>query len=553
MERFDNNAVNQEHLEELARVNAALEVALRDAEAANQAKSRFLSSMSHDIRTPMNAIIGMTAIALSHIDEKARVKDCLNKIKTASTHLMSLVNDVLDMSRIDSGTMTLHEEEFSLADLIHDVAVITRPPAVQKGHTLQIDVGPMLEENLVGDPLHLRQIVVNIMNNAVKYTPDGGHIQVMFSQRPGPEGGEPSVWLDFTCRDNGVGMSQEFLERIYLPFERVNNTTMSRIEGTGLGMAIVKRLTESMNGQVSVESEEGKGSLFRISVPLLVSRQPHRELALPTAAAVLVAESRDERAEQLIAHLRSGGLEPVRHCTGLDAVTWLTEAQYEGRMPCALLLGQELSDMPVLDVAAHVRQLAGPEFPILLVSETDWPSIEYRATRAGINAFVPCPLLRSRLLETLSTSVRTAGTGIQLSADDELDYSSSRVLLVEDNELNQEIAIELLGMTGVQVEVANNGQQAVEMFERAPEGWYDIVFMDIQMPVMDGCEAARHIRALPRPDAASIWIVAMSANAFLEDVRLSRASGMNEHISKPVDLDRLLETLRSHLKPTSDR
>ena len=552
MERFDNEAASREHLEELARVNAALEAALRDAEAANQAKSRFLSSMSHDIRTPMNAIIGMTAIGLAHIDEKARVQDCLNKIKTASTHLMSLVNDVLDMSRIDSGTMSLHEEEFSLADLIHDVAVITRPPAAQKGHALQIDVGPMLEESLVGDPLHLRQIVVNIINNAIKYTPDGGQIQVSFSQRPGPEGGEPSIWLDFACRDNGIGMSRDFLERIYLPFERVNNTTISRIEGTGLGMAIVKRLTDSMGGQVSVESEEGKGSLFRVSVPLLVSRQPRREPSLPAGASVLVAESRDDRAGQLMEYLRSGGLEPVRQRTGLDAVTWLTEAQYEGRMPCAMLLGQELTDMPVLDMASHVRQIAGPEFPILLVSEADWASMEYRATRAGINAFVPCPLLRSKLLETLSASVRAAEDSGPLPSDVSLDYSGSRVLLVEDNELNQEIAMELLGMTGVQVEVANNGRQAVDMFERSPEGWYDMIFMDIQMPVMDGYEAARCIRTLPRPDAAYIWIVAMSANAFLEDVRLSRASGMNEHISKPVDMERLLETLRGHLKPTAN-
>ena len=222
-------------------------------------------------------------------------------------------------------------------------------------------------------------------------------------------------------------------------------------------------------------------------------------------------------------------------------------------MPCALLLGQELTDMPVLDVAAHARQLAGTELPILLVSEADWASIEYRATRAGVNAFVPCPLLRSRLLETLSASVRTTGDGSQTPMDEELDYSGSRVLLVEDNELNREIAMELLGMTDVQVEIACNGLEAVNMFKAAPEGYYDIIFMDIQMPVMDGYEATRRIRALPRPDAARTWITAMSANAFLEDVRLSRAAGMNEHLSKPVDMDRLLETLRGHLKPAAGR
>ena len=533
-----------EHVEDMARMNAALEDALREAEEANQAKSRFLSNMSHDIRTPMNAILGMTGIGLAHIDEKARVQDCLSKIKTASTHLMSLVNDVLDMSRIDSGRMTLNEEEFSLPDLVHDVAVIVRPQAAEKGQSLSIEIGEILEEDLVGDPLRLRQIIVNIINNAVKYTQEGGEIQVCFAQRPGD--GE-KVWLDFSCRDNGVGMSAEFLEHIFQPFERAQNTTISRIEGTGLGMSIVKRLVDSMGGEITVESREGEGSLFRVLLPAPVSQQERRPLALPQGAAVLVAESQDGLAERLMEFLRQGGLEPVRRETGLAAVTWLTEAQYENRMPCALLLGQELADMPALDLAAHVRQLAGQDFPILLVSEEDWAQIEYRAVRAGVSAFVPCPLFRSRLLGTLSTLTTRAEEGRQAVDGAAEDYSDRRVLLVEDNELNQEIATELLCMTGVQVEVAEDGAQAVEKFQNAPEGWYDLIFMDIQMPVMDGYEAARRIRGLPRPDAGRIWIVAMTANAFVEDVRRSRQAGMNEHISKPVDVDRLNEILRRRL------
>ncbi len=532
--------------EELTQVNAALETALREAEEANQAKSRFLSNMSHDIRTPMNAIVGMTGIGLAHIDEKARVQDCLNKIKTASAHLMNLVNDVLDMSRIDSGRMTLSEEELTLPDLIHDVAVMMRPQAAEKGQSLALEIGEILEENLVGDPLRLRQIMVNIINNAVKYTPDGGEIRVSFAQRPG-EGGK--VWLDFSCRDNGIGMSEEFLGRIFQPFERVRNTTISRIEGTGLGMSIVKRLVDNMGGVISVESAEGKGSLFLVSLPIPVSPQRRRAPALPTGAAVLVAEGRDGPAERIMEFLRQGGLEPVRMASGLAAVTWLTEAQYEGRMPCALLLGQELADMPVLDVAAHVRQLAGRGFPILLVSEEDWAQVEYRATRAGVNAFVPCPLFRSRLLDTLSALTAGGGEGRQAGSGLEGDFSGHRVLLVEDNELNQEIATELLSMTGVQVEVADDGAQAVELFRNSPEGWYELVFMDIQMPVMDGYEAARRIRSLPRTDAGRVWIVAMTANAFVEDVRRSRQAGMDEHLSKPVDVDRLYEILRRRLAP----
>ena len=297
---------------ELAQANEALEDALKAAEAANQAKSQFLSNMSHDIRTPMNAIVGMTAIGLSHIDEKARVQDCLRKIKTASAHLMSLVNNVLDMSRIDSGRMTLNEEPFSLADLIHDIAVIVRPQAAAKGQSLQLEVGEICEENLIGDTLRLRQILVNIIGNAVKYTQPGGAVKARFSQRPAPErAGGGAVWLDFSCEDNGIGMSPAFLKRIFIPFERVASAAISKIEGTGLGMAIVKRLVDSMGGQIRVESEEGAGSRFYVELPIPVQPQGGREPALPVGQTVLVAESLDGRARQITDYLREGGLKPV--------------------------------------------------------------------------------------------------------------------------------------------------------------------------------------------------------------------------------------------------
>ena len=530
------------YVEELERANAELRAALHEAEEANQAKSRFLSNMSHDIRTPMNAIVGMTAIGLSHIDEKARVQDCLNKIQTASSHLMSLVNDVLDMSRIDSGRITLSEEELSLADLVHDVAVIVRPQAERKKQALHIQIADVTAEELVGDSLRLRQILVNIIGNAVKYTQEGGEIQVRFSQRPGPEG---RVWLDFS--------SQEFLGKIFLPFERVRSAATRQIEGTGLGMSIVKRLVDTMGGVIAVESQEGKGSRFTVSLPLPVSPLGNREPNLPVGRTVLVAERRSEQVRQISDCLTRAGLTPVSLSTGIGAVTRLTEAQFEDHMPCALLLGQELEDMSPLDLAAHARQLAGPDFPILLATEDDWAQLEYRATRAGVNAFVPCPLFPSRLLAALSSlTSRSAGNG-QDSQNSEEDFSGSRVLLVEDNELNQEIAMELLGMTGVQVEAAGDGAQAVAKFQNAPEGWFDLILMDIQMPVMDGYEAARRIRQLPRPDAQSVWIVAMTANAFVEDVRLARQAGMNEHISKPVDVDRLMEILRGQLRPKTAR
>lgn len=541
----------QMRLADLERVNAALEDALKAAEEANQAKSSFLSNMSHDIRTPMNAIMGMTAIGLAHIDEKSRVQDCLQKIKTASAHLMSLVNDVLDMSRIDSGRMTLNEEVFSLADLIHDIAVIMRPQAALKNQKFHIEIGQIYEESLMGDPLRLRQILVNIIGNAVKYTLEGGEINVCFKQNltNGVSSEEQNtVRVDFVCTDNGIGMSREFLKRIFIPFERVNNSTISKIEGTGLGMSIVKNLVDRMGGNIDVESEEGVGSSFHVEIPLGVAPLSRNGRALPAGQTILVAESLDERAVMIMRFLKEGGLVPVQKKTGLETVTWLTEEQFEDRMPCAMLLGQKLPDMPVLELAAHVRQLAGPEFPILLVSEEDWAQIEFRAARAGVNAFVPCPLFQSRLLETLSELIARTGEDGEASSDFHTDYSRYRILLVEDIELNQEIVVEMLSVTGVQVEVADNGAKAVEMFEASPEGHFDLIFMDIQMPVMNGYEATEKIRSLSRKDAQTVWIVAMTANAFVEDIRLSREAGMNEHCSKPIDPDRLQEILRGRFK-----
>ncbi len=565
-----------QRIEELERKIAELEMALQAAQETNQAKSRFLSNMSHDIRTPMNAIMGMTAIALSHIDEKARVCDCLNKIKTASSHLMSLVNDVLDMSRIDSGRLVLCEEPFSLADLIHDVSVIVRPQAAQKKQELQIEIGEIRAENLLGDSLHLRQILVNIIGNAVKYTQEKGAIQVCFYQEAAgqeaapekveaqvaapekterqaaahltkvlkqeDESGREKIWLHFSCRDNGIGMSGEFLKRIFLPFERVRSEATKKIEGTGLGMAIVKNLVESMEGEINVESREGEGSCFTVKIPLTVAPGNERVFWLPGDKTVLIAEAREDRAEQIGGYLKEEGLIPVYQKSGSQAVTWLTEAQYEGRMPCALLLGDQLPDMPVFNLAFHVRQLAGPEFPIILVSEADFAQLEYRAARAGVNGFVPCPLFKSRLLDVMAALMEGADVEDAM-AERKKDYSMYHVLLAEDLELNQEIAVELLSAIGVRVEVADHGVQAVEKFQNSPEGYFGLIFMDIHMPYMDGYEAARQIRKLDRKDAAKVPIVAMTADAFVEDVRMAKEAGMNEHISKPVEPDRLKDII----------
>ena len=540
-------------LDQLQRQNAELSEALRACEEENQAKSKFLSNMSHDIRTPMNAIMGMTSIGLSHIDEKPRVLDCLQKIQTASSHLMSLVNDVLDMSRIASGRMTLSEETFSLADMVHDITIIIRPQAAQKHQFFQMEIGKIYAENLIGDPLHLRQILVNIIGNAVKYTQKEGSIYVSFAQHIESKQQEKQqkVWLDFVCEDNGIGMSPEFLKRIFIPFERVNNSTINKIEGTGLGMSIVKNLLERMGGEITVESTEGKGSCFHLSIPLNVASANQDQYPLPTGQTVLIAESLDNLAQQIIDYLKDGGMNVIHLKSGIETVTWLTEAQYENRMPCALLVGQQLTDMSALDMASHVRQLAGKDFPIIIVADADWVQIEYRATRAGINGFVPCPLFQSRLFATLSELTAKIQQKHSDSLEIDFDYSRYRLLLVEDNELNREIALELLSLTGVQVETAENGLRAVEIFSHSPEGYFDLIFMDIQMPLMNGYDAAKKIRQLPRKDAQTVWIVAMTANAFVEDIRLSQEAGMNEHCSKPVNADRLHEILHKRLSHTN--
>ncbi|MCM1263624.1 MAG: response regulator [Butyrivibrio sp.] len=534
---------------ELLEKNAELEDALKAAEAANVAKSSFLSNMSHDIRTPMNAIMGMTTIGLSHIDEKPRVHDCLLKIKSASSHLMSLVNDVLDMSRIDSGRLALSDEDFSLADLIHDIAVIVYPQAEQRKQSLNLEIAKILEEKLIGDPLRLRQILVNIIGNAIKYTHEGGEIQVRFSQRHGDSGDDVQssgsrVWLEFMCKDNGVGMSEAFLKKIFVPFERVNNKENKNIEGTGLGMSIVKNLVDRMGGNINIESTEGLGSTFYIDIPMKVSEQSGKIPELPDGQAVLVVESREDRIGQIGEYLNDGGLIPVHKNDGLGAVEWLTEAQYEEHMPCAMLLGQDIEDMSALELASHVRQLAGRDFPILLVSDDDWAQMEFRATRAGVNAFVPCPLFKSKLLTTLAEAIGSKSAD-GANTEREEDYSKYRVLLVEDVELNQEIELEMLSVTGINVETADDGAQALKAFEDSQEGYYDLILMDIQMPIMDGYEATRRIRELQRSDAKSVWIVAMTANAFVEDIRRSKEAGMNEHCSKPIDPERLREILRN--------
>ena len=522
---------------ETVRANALLEQQLQEAREANNAKEVFLSNMSHDIRTPMNAIIGMTALAKKHIDEKSRVSDALNKIEVASGHLLSLINDVLDMSRIDSGRMRIQEEDFLLGELLHDTLTIIRPQAAQKGHTFLFNTSSILEEYLTGDPLRLRQIMVNIISNAVKYTPDGGQISVDISQE---RKGDRCV-LCFRCTDNGLGMSKEFLERIFIPFERANSSTISRIEGTGLGMSIVKKLIDAMEGTIEIESAPNEGTCVMIRIPLRYRTVPSETAALK-GKRLLVVEANEKMQDLYRQYFDEFSLDYQITVSSSDVMSALTEADFRSRPFDAVIIGSEL-DHPgsTFDLASYLSK-SFPQLVLILASSHDWGEIEYRANRSGIHHFVPLPIFRQTLINAVNQALLGEESGDAASAAP--DLTGKNILLVEDNMINREIACEILNATNAHIDTAEDGRQAVEQYRKTPEGFYTLILMDIQMPVMDGYEAAAAIRACTRKDAQTVKIVAMTANTFAEDIAKARAAGMDGHIAKPIDVQLLIQLLR---------
>ena len=517
--------------------NDELRQRLREAEAENVAKEAFLSSMSHDIRTPMNAIIGMTALAKKHIDEKARVADALDRIETASTHLLSLINDVLDMSRINSGKMQISTEQFALSDLLHDLLTIVRPQAAQKGHALVFRAGEILRETLYGDPLRLRQIFLNIASNAVKYTPGGGKISLFVREE---YEGDRCV-LEFHCEDNGIGMSEEFLQRIYQPFERVQSSTTSRIEGTGLGMSIVKKLVDSMDGTIAIRSRPGEGTAVTVRIPLYYENIQVNSAPLK-GRKLLILEADTDLAALYRLYLGETEVSFQIVPSHSEAIAALTEADYAGKPIDAVLIGKKVQETDnIFDLAAYLKK-AYPNLTLILASEDSWNEIEYRANRSGITAFIPVPFFRKSLINGLNLALQ----GDQEKADDfgAPDLRSRHILLVEDNEINRMIAMELLQSTMASIDQAENGQIAVEKYLASDPGYYDLILMDIQMPVKDGYAATREIRHSGRPDAESVKIVAMTANAFAEDIAKATDAGMNGHLAKPIDIQLFMRMLR---------
>lgn len=523
----------------------ALKEAFDSAMFANQAKSDFLSRMSHDIRTPMNAIIGMTAIAGAHIDDKERVKDSLAKISASSRHLLGIINDILDMSKIESGKINLNEENFNLSDLLKNLFDMVRPQVKEQGHELRVHIHDIKHEDVIGDSLRIQQAFVNIMSNSVKYTPEGGIITVSVTEKPTSQ--KRMACYEFIFEDNGIGMEQEFIDKIFEPFERAEDLRISKIQGTGLGMSITKNIVSMMGGEIGIESEVGKGSKFTITIFLKLQDTVEMDTSLLTNLPVLVVDDDVIACENTSIILDDIGMDSEWVLSGREAINKVRERNLAGNDYFAVIIDWKMPDMNGVATTREIRKLVGDRMPIIIISSYDWTDIELEARAAGADAFIGKPAFKSNLSKLF---MRMVGAKTDSEDDEkqfeaaEFDFSNIRVLLVEDNDLNREIASEILKETGMKVEEAENGKQAVDMFLSASEKYYDLILMDIQMPVMNGYDATVAIRSLGKKESQSIPIIAMTANAFYEDVNAAMSVGMNEHIAKPIDIKKLMDCIQ---------
>lgn len=522
-----------------------LALAAERAESANLAKSDFLSRMSHDIRTPMNAILGMTAVAGMHIDEKERVLDALGKITVSSKHLLGLINEILDMSRIESGKVRLTENMFSLSDTIESLLTVFHSQIEAKGLELHVDIIRLEHEDVIGDEQRLQQIFMNIMGNAVKFTPSGGRICIYIEEKFSHIAG--SGYYEFSFEDTGIGMDKDYIDRIFEPFSRAADSRTGKIEGTGLGMSIAVNIARMMNGDIQVESTLGKGSRFTVSVYLKLNDITQEEIDALAGLPVLVVDDEEAACDSTCELLNSLRMKAEYVLDGDCAVNRILDGKKTEKEYAVVLLDWQMPGKDGVETAKAIRKSAGDGVPIIILSAYDWSDIEAEAMSAGVDAFVEKPLFRSRLIRVLKEVLGLGNREKPVTALENFrqqDFSGKKVLLVEDNELNIEVASELLDVVGIQVEKALNGKLAVDDLLKKAPGYYDLVFMDIQMPVMNGYEAVRAIRTSGREDLERIPIIAMTADAFADDIRKAKEAGMNSHISKPVDIGKLEEALQ---------
>lgn len=525
-----------------------LKNALQLAKDANRAKSDFLSHMSHDIRTPMNAIIGMTDIALIHLNDKIKVQDCLKKILLSSQHLLGLINDVLDMSRIESGKMTLNNDSLSLPELLENIVAIMQPSIKAKEQNFSIHLMNVRHEQFYSDALRIRQIFINILSNASKFTPVQGHITLNVEElRTGTADSQTAVFV-FSISDSGMGMKPEFMEHLFAPFSRERDSRVDKTEGSGLGMAITKKLVELLSGDIKVHSNLGEGTTFSFTLPL----QIEQTIPIPRCFSnikIIIADDDDIMCEYMEHAMQEIGIHVDSADTGEEALVLLKNAQKSGENYDAVFLDWKMPNMDGPQTARKIRAEIGKNIPILIVSAYDWDDIEKEAQTAGVNGFISKPLFVSTLCRALSKYVLhedEENTAQEQSLNAE--FAGARFLLVEDNQLNCDIAVELLTMAGATVECAVDGIDGVHKFEQSPEQYYDLILMDIQMPVMNGYEASQKIRSMARGDAKTIPILAMTADAFAEDIIKAKEAGMNGHLAKPLNMTMLKREIYKALK-----
>ncbi len=541
--------IDQEKKSEL-KVKQALEDAYEAASRANAAKSDFLSNMSHDIRTPMNAIIGMTAIACAHIDDRERVQDCLSKITVSSKHLLGIINEVLDMSKIESGKLDLNMEDFDLAELVDNLIAMCKPQIEAMHHELIVDIRDIEHEFVTGDSQRIQQAFMNLMSNAIKYTPEGGKIRLSITEKPTNK--VRVGCYEFIFEDNGIGMSEEFQKHLFEPFSRASDSRVAVQQGTGLGMSITRNIVNMMNGDINVESEPGKGTKFTVTIFLSLQdintdKIDSDLIDLP----VLIADDDIITCESSCDMLHELGMLGEWVLSGEEAVERVISRHEKHDDYFAVILDWKMPGMDGIATTKAIRKAVGEEVPIIIISAYDWSDIELEARAAGANAFISKPMFKSRMIHTFKSLLdEDSGNGTFNGSVNKIiqqDFSGKRVLLVEDNDLNAEIAGEILGMANITVEYAKDGREALNKMESAADGYYDMVFMDIQMPEMNGYEATRAIRAIDRNYLKRVPIIAMTANAFAEDVEAARNVGMNQHIAKPIDFNQLLTVLNTWL------
>ncbi len=530
--------MTKEHMRELAQSKA-------EAVRASRAKSEFLSSMSHDIRTPMNAIIGMTDIAMKHDQDPEQITECLKKIKMSSRHLLGLINDVLDMSKIESGKMELNEHAMSLRDVMNDIVNIVQAQIKQKGQHFDVFIRNIISENVICDHIRLNQVLINILSNAVKFTPEDGRIDIYMSQELSPKGDE-YVRTHFRVKDTGMGMSKEFQKKIFETFTREETVQVQQITGTGLGMPIVKSIVELMGGTIELQSELQKGTEFHVTLDLKKSDISEKDMRLPSSWNILVVDNNEQLCASVVSNLEELGVHAEWTMDGHKAVEMVEASHDNHRDYDFILIDWKMPGMDGIQTMHEIRKRWKQEVPMFLISAYDWSDVEEQIDVSVIDGFIPKPLFKSTLYEKLVQYTKGYGGPQKSEEENEAAFAGKRILLAEDIDINWEVACGMLGPTGINFERAVNGKDCVEKFEQSEFGYYDAILMDVRMPVMNGYDATRAIRKLERPDK-DLPIIAMTADAFSDDVQVCLDCGMNGHLAKPIDLNECIRVLQKFL------